>query len=229
MEVEILPNEIINYSASGIEKINEVDLLVKKDFDIIKNMSESLEHTYKVKQIWRTECEMRYAVLDDTNFPTTSSKYWQIVREQDVFFTALVELSIDYQKAQGELELLEIEYDEIKNNTKKSQAQRKIKDADIKRQRFAITNMKLHAHDRVRELALWEKFKQEMVNKEDFDVNDVNKHQYETFKLKWEKQMQLAQQSGKPDLYRNAKQNLDTLRNQEELDFNISQNSKKIS
>ena len=76
--------------------------------------------------------------------------------------------------------------------------------------------MKLHAHDRVRELALWEKLKKEMMNKENFDINDVNKHQYETFKIKWEKQMKLAQQSGKPDLYRNAKQNLDTLRTEEE-------------
>lgn len=209
-------NDIINYSESGIKKINEIDILEKKDFDVIKNMSDSLAHTYKVKQIWRTECEIKYAVLDDTNFPTTPSKYWQIVREQDVFFTALVELSIDYQKAQGELELLEIEYDEILTDTKKSKALRKIKDADIKRKKFALTNMKLHAHDRVRELALWEKLKQEMQNKEDFDINDVNKHQYETFKIKWEKQMQLAQQSGKPDLYRNAKQNLDTLRKEEE-------------
>ena len=214
--MEILPNEIINYSESGIKKISENDILEKKDFDIIKNMSDSLEHTYKVKQIWRTENEMRYAVLDDTNFPTIQAKYWQIIREQDVFFTALVELSIDYQKAQGELELFEIEFDEIQTDTKKSKALRKIKDADIKRQRFSLTNMKLHAHDRVRELSLWEKLKKEMMNKEDFDINDVNKHQYETFKIKWEKQMQLAQQSGKPDLYRNAKQNLDTLRTEEE-------------
>lgn len=209
-------NDIINYSESGIKKINEIDILEKNDFDVIKNMSDSLAHTYKVKQIWRTECEIKYAVLNNTSFPTTPSKYWQIVREQDVFFTALVELSIDYQKAQGELELLEIEYDEILTDTKKSKALRKIKDADIKRKKFALTNMKLHAHDRVRELALWEKLKQEMQNKEDFDINDVNKHQYETFKIKWEKQMQLAQQSGKPDLYRNSKQNLDTLRKEEE-------------
>ena len=212
----IVPNEIINYSESGIKKINEIDILEKKDADIIKNMSDSLAHTYKVKQIWRTYTEIRYSVLDNTSFPTTPSKYWQILREQDVFFTALIELSIDYQKAQGELELLEIEYDEILTDTKKSKALRKIKDADIKRQRFSLTNMKLHAHDRVRELALWEKLKKEMMNKENFDINDVNKHQYETFKIKWEKQMKLAQQSGKPDLYRNAKQNLDTLRIEEE-------------
>ena len=212
----IVPNEIINYSESGIKKINEIDILEKKDTDIIKNMSDSLAHTYKVKQIWRTYTEIRYSVLDNTSFPTTPSKYWQILREQDVFFTALIELSIDYQKAQGELELLEIEYDEILTDTKKSKALRKIKDADIKRQRFSLTNMKLHAHDRVRELALWEKLKKEMMNKENFDINDVNKHQYETFKIKWEKQMKLAQQSGKPDLYRNAKQNLDTLRTEEE-------------
>ena len=220
--METVPNEIINYSESGIKKISENGILEKKDVDIIKNMSDSLEHTYKVKQIWRTETEMRYSVLNNVGFPNPASKYWQCVREQDVFFTALIELSIDYQKAQGELELLEIEYDEILTDTKKSKALRKIKDAEIKRQRFALTNMKLHAHDRVRELSLWEKLKKEMMNKQDFDINDVNKHQYETFKIKWEKQMQLAQQSGKSDLYRNAKQNLDTLRTEEEQKNDIN-------
>ena len=56
-------NDIINYSESGIKKINEIDILEKKDFDVIKNMSDSLAHTYKVKQIWRTECEIKYAVI----------------------------------------------------------------------------------------------------------------------------------------------------------------------
>ena len=55
---------------------------------------------------------MRFAVLDDTNYPTSSSKYWQCIREQDVFFTQLILTSCEYQILQGELELLEIEYDE---------------------------------------------------------------------------------------------------------------------
>lgn len=211
-----MDNAIENYTKLGVDKIKDVDILEKKDFDIINNLSAELQRVFQVKQIWRTENEMRFAVLDDTNYPTSSSKYWQCIREQDVFFTQLILTSCEYQILQGELELLEIEYDEIQTDTKKSKALRKIKDGEIKSKKFRLMTLRLEAHDRVREVELWEKLKNEQMKKADFNINDVNAHQYETFKIKWQKQMELAQQSGHHDLFRNAKQNLDTLRNLED-------------
>jgi len=112
-------NEITKYTKLGVDKIKDVDILEKDDLVSVSKLSKELQRVFEVKQVWRTETEMRYSVLNDVSFPTPASKYWQCVREQDSFFSNLVQLSCDYQKSQGELELLEIEFDEIKGASKK--------------------------------------------------------------------------------------------------------------
>ena len=155
-------NDIKKYTKLGITKIRDVSILEKDDMTSISKLTKELQRVFEVRQIWRTETEIRYSVLDDVNFPTLAGKYWQCIKEQNVFWENLVSLSCNYQKAQGELDLLEIEYDEIKGNNKKSNAQRKIKDAEIKQMQFGLMNMRLQGHDRVREINLWEKIKNEL-------------------------------------------------------------------
>ncbi len=205
-------NEITKYTKLGVDKIKDVDILEKNDLMSVANLSKELQRVFEVKQIWRTETEMRYSVLNDVSFPTSASKYWQCVREQDSFFSNLVQLSCDYQKTQGELELLEIDYNEIKGSSKKSKALRKIKDAEIKQKKFTLMNMRLQAHDRVRELELWEKLKNEQLENSDFDINDVNKHQKESYEKRWLEEMKVGQMTNQADLFRHSKANLETMR-----------------
>ena len=208
-------NDIKKYTKLGITKIRDVSILEKDDMLSVSKLTKELQRCFEVKQMWRTETEMRYSVLNDVSFPTPASKYWQCVREQNVFWENLVQLSCDYQKQQGELELLEIEYDEIKGASKKSQAQRKIKDAEIKQKQFGLMNMRLQGHDRVREIKLWEKIKNELTDKEDFDINDVNKHQAESYAKRWEEEMKIGQLTNQADLYRHSKANLETMKKDE--------------
>ena len=211
-----MTNEITKYTKLGVDKIKDVDILEKNDLTTVAELSKELQRVFEVKQVWRTETEMRYSVLNDTSFPTPASKYWQCVREQDVFFGNLIQLSCDYQKTQGELELLEIEFDEIKGKTKKANAQRKIKDAEIKEKKFSLMNMRLMAHDRVREIGLWENLKNEQLEKGDFDISDVNKHQKDSYKKRWQEEMKVGQMTNQADLYRHSKANLETMSKEEE-------------
>ncbi len=206
-----MTNEITKYTKLGVDKIRDVDILESDDLTSVSNLSKELQRVFEVKQVWRTETEMRYSVLNDVSFPTPASKYWQCIREQDSFFSSLIQLSCDYQKTQGELELLEVEFDEIKGETKKSNALRKIKDAEIKQKKFALMNMRLQAHDRVREINLWEQLKQEQMNKDDFDISDVDKHQKESYRKRWEEEMKVGQMTNQADLYRHSKANLETM------------------
>ena len=208
-------NDIKKYTKLGVTKIRDVSILEADDMKSVSKLTKELQRCFEVKQMWRTETEMRYSVLNDVSFPTPASKYWQCVREQNVFWENLVQLSCDYQKTQGELELLEIEYDEIKGASKKSQAQRKIKDAEIKQKQFGLMNMRLQGHDRVREIKLWEKIKNELTDKEDFDINDVNKHQAESYAKRWEEEMKIGQLTNQADLYRHSKANLETMKKDE--------------
>ena len=208
-------NDIKKYTKLGVTKIRDGDILEKDDMKSIANLTTELQRVFEVHQMWRTETEMRYSVLNDVKFPTPASKYWQSIREQNVFWEQLVFLSCDYQKQQGELELLEIEYDEIKGNTKKANAQRKIKDSEIKKKQFVLMEMRLQAHDRVREIKLWEVIKEEQVKKGDFDINDVNKHQVESYAKSWEQEMNMGRLTNQPDLFRHAKANLETMKKEE--------------
>ena len=208
-------NDIKKYTKLGVTKIRDVSILEKDDMLSVSKLTKELQRCFEVKQMWRTETEMRYSVLNDVSFPPPASKYWQCVREQNVFWENLVQLSCDYQKQQGELELLEIEYDEIKGASKKSQAQRKIKDAEIKQKQFGLMNMRLQGHDRVREIKLWEKIKNELTDKEDFDINDVNRHQADSYAKRWEEEMKIGQLTNQADLYRHSKANLETMKKDE--------------
>ena len=193
-------NDIKKYTKLGVTKIRDGDILEKDDMKSVANLSKELQRVFEVHQMWRTETEMRYSVLNDTAFPTPASKYWQCIREQNSFWEELVRTSLEYQKTQGELDLLELEYDEIKGKSKKANAQRKIKDAEIKEKQFLLMNMRLQAHDRVREIKLWEKLKDEQKSKADFNIEDVNSHQIESYALRWAKE---------PNPH--AKENLETL------------------
>lgn len=206
-----MTNEIKKYTKLGVDKIKDVEILESDDLTAVSNLSKELQRVFEVKQVWRTETEMRYSVLNDVSFPTPASKYWQCIREQDSFFSQLIQLSCDYQKTQGELELLEVEFDEIKGNTKKANAQRKIKDAEIKQKKFGLMNMRLQAHDRVREIDLWETLKKEQMEKDDFDISDVDKHQKESYRKRWEEEMKVGQMTNQADLYRHSKANLETM------------------
>ena len=206
-----MTNEIKKYTKLGVDKIKDVEILESDDLTEVSNLSKELQRVFEVKQVWRTETEMRYSVLNDVSFPTPASKYWQCIREQDSFFSQLIQLSCDYQKTQGELELLEVEYDEIKGVSKKSKALRKIKDAEIKQKKFGLMNMRLQAHDRVREIDLWETLKKEQMEKDDFDISDVNKHQKDSYKKRWQEEMKVGQMTNQADLYRHSKANLETM------------------
>ena len=205
-------NDIKKYTKLGVTKIRDGDILEKDDMTSVSKLTGELQRVFEVHQLWRTETEMRYSVLNDVNYPTPASKYWQSIREQNVFWEQLVELSCNYQKEQGELELLEIEYDEITGKSKKHMAQRKIKDAEIKQKQFGLMQMRLQAHDRVREIKIWEKIKEEQLEKGDFDINDVNKHQAESYAKRWEEEMKVGQMSNQADLFRHAKANLETMK-----------------
>jgi len=207
--------ELKDFSKLALNEMTNTTLMTDKDFKSITSILPELVRSYEVRQIWRTETEARFSVLNDLKFPTFASKYWQSNREQCVYFTQLIYLICNYQETEGLLELEEIKLDEIKTNTKYDQAMKKIITAKINKLKFKLTDMKLCSKDRVREIMMWEKLKNEQIAKEDFDINDVNKHQKKSYEKRWELEMEIAKLSNNTALFKNSKANLDTLRNYE--------------
>jgi len=207
--------DITKYSKLGIDKIKEVNILNEDDFDTIQTLSNELQRVYQVKQIWRTETEMRYSVLNDVKFPTIESKYFQCVREQDGFFSELIRMSCEYEIKQGELEIIEIDIIEL-GTTKRDQARKKIKNGERKLKQFELMNLRLMAHDRIREIKLWEKLKNELKLKKDFDINDVSTHQKESYEKRWRKELDIALRSNNAGVYRNVVGHLETMEHEKD-------------
>ena len=139
-----------------------LNVLGEEDSKAIAVLRDELVDNWKKKQIFRTETEMRISVLNDAKHPTNASKYWQSVREMGAMFDALMGLSFDMRKNAVVAERLQ---------RKMMKAERKGDDLgmreiqiDIDQNLWEKANMRSTAHDRVRELKLWSKIKDELDN-----------------------------------------------------------------
>ncbi len=153
------------------------NLLDPEDVKEFKAMTSELRDTWTKKQVFRTETEMRMSVLQDMKYPTKAAKYWQCVREQNVFLENLMSLSFDCRRSEAKLKWLEkkieTEQDEYKLEKYK---------IDLDEARYGLANMQLVARDRMREIKLWSALKKEF-DDGTFDTKDVNRHQLDSYHL----------------------------------------------
>jgi hypothetical protein len=156
------------------EEIHLNNLLETEDLKSFKGMVEELRDTWTKKQIFRTETEMKVAVLDDGRYPTRASKYWQCVREQNVFLENLMSLSFDYRRNEAKIKQLQ-----KKLETETDEYKRELYQIDLDEKIYGKANMELVARDRLREIKLWSKFKTEY-DDGSFDTKNVNSHQFES-------------------------------------------------
>jgi hypothetical protein len=153
------------------------NLLDPNDVKEFKEMTEELRDTWTKKQVFRTETEMRMSVLQDAKYPTKASKYWQCVREQNVFLENLMSLSFDARRNEVKLKRLQ-----EKLKTEEDPLKRELLQIDIDEKTYSVANMQLVARDRMREIKLWSTLKKEF-NDGSFDDKDVNRHQLDSYHL----------------------------------------------
>jgi len=95
------------------------NILSTEDVKEFKNMVGEFRDTWTKKQIFRTETEARISVLQDMKYPTKAAKYWQCVREQNVFLENLMGLSFDYRRNDVKIKRLEKKIQEEGDDLKK--------------------------------------------------------------------------------------------------------------
>ena len=153
------------------------NLLDPNDVQEFKELTNELRDTWTKKQVFRTETEMRMSVLQDAKYPTKASKYWQCVREQNVFLENLMTLSFDARRNEVKLKRLEEKLLKEEDSLK-----RELLQIDIDEKTYSVANMQLVARDRMREIKLWSLLKKEF-NDGSFDDKDVNTHQLDSYHL----------------------------------------------
>mgnify|MGYP003110175517 CR=1 FL=1 len=164
-----------------IEKESESlnTLLETNDLSDFKVLVGELRDTYNKKQMFRTETEARFSVLQDNKYPTLAAKYWQCVREQAAFFNNLMGLSFEYRRNNAKIKWLQTKIEKETDEYKLTRYQ-----VDIDECVFKKTNMEREAKERMREIKMWSKLKKEF-NDGSFDDKDVNQHQLDSYGLQY--------------------------------------------
>jgi len=178
------------------ESDNLHNLLDSNDVSAFKGMVDELRDTWTKKQIFRTETEMRFSVLSDLKYPTNAAKYWQCVREQNVYLEQLMALSFDYRRNDAKIKWLEKKLQKETDEYKKE-----CYEIDLDQKRYDKATMELTARDRMREIKLWSKLKKEN-DDGTFDKNNVNTHQLESYhKIMLNKKNTITAGSSQPEVF----------------------------
>ena len=172
------------------------NLLTQEDLSSFKGMVDELRDTWTKKQMFRTETEARFSVLQDNRYPTKAAKYWQCVREQSSYLDNLMTLSFDYRRNEAKIKWLEGKIESEKDEYKATKYQ-----IDIDECRFAKASMEKVAKHRMREIKMWSGLKKEF-NDGSFNDKDVNQHQLESYGMQYaEKARQLTENSSDTDKF----------------------------
>ena len=178
------------------EAPNLNNLLDPEEVKIFKDLTEELRDTWTKKQMFRTETEMQFYVLNDAKYPTKAAKYWQCVREQNVFLENLMQLSFDYRRAEVKQKRIQEKLNKEEDPLKKELLQ-----IDIDEKIYQKASMQLVARDRMREIKLWSKFKKKF-DDGSFDTKNVNTHQLNSYHLTMKNKAEtLTQGSSQPEVF----------------------------
>ena len=178
------------------EAPNLNNLLDPEEVKIFKGLTEELRDTWTKKQMFRTETEMQFSVLNDAKYPTKASKYWQCVREQNVFLENLMNLSFDYRRTEVKIKRLQEKLKKEEDPLKKELLQ-----IDIDEKVYSKASMQLVARDRMREIKLWSKFKKKF-DDGSFDTKNVNTHQLNSYHLTMKNKAEtLTSGSSQPEVF----------------------------
>jgi len=172
------------------------NLLEPSDLSAFKGMVDELRDTWTKKQMFRTETEARFSVLQDNRYPTKAAKYWQCVREQSSYLDNLMSLSFDYRRNDAKITWLKNKIDKEEDEYKKIKYQ-----IDLDECRFGKASMEKTARHRMREIKMWSKLKKEF-NDGSFNDKDVNVHQLESYGLQYhEKAKTLNDNSSESEIF----------------------------
>ena len=172
------------------------NLLEQNDLTDFKGMVDELRDTWSKKQMFRTETEARFSVLQDNRYPTKAAKYWQCVREQASYLDNLMTLSFDYRRNEAKIKWLEKKIESEQDEYKLTKYQ-----IDLDEAKFGKASMEKTAKHRMREIKMWSKLKGEF-NDGSFNDKDVNQHQLESYGMQYaEKAKSLTPNSSEAEVF----------------------------
>ena len=173
-------------------------ILDTKDVEEFKKLIPELKDSWIKRQMFRTETEMRFSVLNDAKHVTSASKYWQSVREQTVHFENLMVLSFDARRNDIEIKKIKKKLAEESDELELA-----LLEIELDERVYSKASMEMVAKHRMREIEHWSELKKEFVAKDpNFDTQDVNTHQLQSYTLAFDnKKKTLPPGASQPEVF----------------------------
>lgn len=182
----------------------------------LQHISASLADAWEKRQVFRTETEAQFSVLNDGSFPTRASKYWQAVREQTVMLDNLTIMSFDMRRNQVSLKRAQDKIEKTIHALDCEDIQ-----IEIDELLWKIASAEQVAKDRVREIVMWEGFKHTL-DDGSFDSKQVNTHQKDSMLKQLTNRAQCMTEQTPSGEIMNIYGPLETLKRQHSLDVDVS-------
>jgi len=198
-------------------------VLSQDQVDVLKQIKDNLLLHYQTDQVFRSEVEMKFSVLNDGKFPTPDAKYWQAVREQQVHFGNLAFLSYEYkadvikeknlndkirkfqvqqakivQQIEDAAKLNLTDLDVMELQVDKDLLQNKIDTTRVELEKlgFIQADRKRTAYNRWREVVTWEKLMIELQPHMQYGILSYEHHQPNSYAKRMENQYSTMLKSG---------------------------------
>lgn len=188
---------------SGIDVLRGTELVKPEDFEFLYDHVDKYEKRFRTRAIYRSRIEMVASVLNDSDHPTTDSKYWQAICEQNVQLTELINLSYEAKKTEADNELLSAEIEELEEEldnssdhieVKKLKAKIKKKRIELAQSQFVITQQQKVAQERLREVKTWEEIIEKLESNLEFGSDNFELHHPKRYLMRYHDRMQLLNQ-----------------------------------
>jgi len=166
---------------NALKIILDSEILKKEDFSILDGMEQELSDSFNKGQLFRTATEMSISVLTDTKFPTPDAKYWQAVKEQNVMFENLANLSYEFRKNQVNIKSLARQVE----NKNEDPLKKEMAQIEMEQAIFRSKCQEREAKDRIREIKLWHEIKEKLKPELKYGIDNCNDHQLESYTKRW--------------------------------------------
>lgn len=210
-------NEVVNGQGNDlVALLSSQQILTESDTQAIVDAKEFIASTLTDVPMYRPLPVKLFGVLNDADFPTPESKFWQCKVEAEVHANELIRdihdmeiAKVDLDRAQHHLEVMQEKLDELNSTGITDTHDQKEVELDIKeqtirmsRQRFELTQVEKRIKYRIDEVKEWKTISDNLANgPKGFTTSDYISAYTNTMISKWEKK---AKQPGITDEEKSA-------------------------
>ena len=200
----------MNNSLANIADAQLENVLSNTDANYMLSVTGEIQRSFHAQRKWRSKFIANNAILNNEKYPLPSSKYWQAVREELVFFDQLCNQSLEYERHLLQKEMLEINLEEVQNpESKKGIIIKKLIALDILAVELRIIHIKRDSKERVREIRIWEDIKNKIVKENPkLDIDNPEATQEEHWVARWSNDIRSGNDMMSPTIYRHSKNHL---------------------